>query len=45
MELDGNDLVKRYSDEIERMLGSKMKSVKVRTKMLLQSTGGVQVAA
>ncbi|XP_038561323.1 voltage-dependent calcium channel subunit alpha-2/delta-4-like [Micropterus salmoides] len=28
VELDGNDLVKRYSDEIERMLGSKMKSVK-----------------
>ncbi|XP_045893473.1 voltage-dependent calcium channel subunit alpha-2/delta-4-like isoform X4 [Micropterus dolomieu] len=28
VDLDGNDLVKRYSDEIERMLGSKMKSVK-----------------
>lgn len=30
MEVDGDDLVKDYSDEIERMLGSKMKSVKVR---------------
>lgn len=29
-ELKGADLVKDYSDEIERMLGSKMKSVKVR---------------
>ncbi|XP_049430902.1 voltage-dependent calcium channel subunit alpha-2/delta-4-like [Epinephelus fuscoguttatus] len=28
VELEGNDLVKDYSDEIERMLGSKMKSVK-----------------
>eukprot|EP00064_Thunnus_orientalis_P005389 superscaffoldBa00000525_g5403 len=28
VELDGGDLVKDYSDEIERMLGSKMKSVK-----------------
>ncbi|XP_076025867.1 voltage-dependent calcium channel subunit alpha-2/delta-4-like [Genypterus blacodes] len=28
VELDGNDLVKEYSDEIERMLGSKMKSAK-----------------
>ncbi|XP_068170144.1 voltage-dependent calcium channel subunit alpha-2/delta-4-like isoform X1 [Antennarius striatus] len=28
VELDGEDLVKEYSDEIERMLGSKMKSVK-----------------
>ncbi|XP_031734417.1 voltage-dependent calcium channel subunit alpha-2/delta-4-like, partial [Anarrhichthys ocellatus] len=28
VELNGNDLVKDYSDEIERMLGSKMKSVK-----------------
>ncbi|XP_037622222.1 voltage-dependent calcium channel subunit alpha-2/delta-4-like isoform X3 [Sebastes umbrosus] len=28
VELDGDDLVKDYSDEIERMLGSKMKSVK-----------------
>ncbi|KAM3870199.1 voltage-dependent calcium channel subunit alpha-2/delta-4-like [Diretmus argenteus] len=28
VELDGRDLVKDYSDEIERMLGSKMKSVK-----------------
>ncbi|XP_028440155.1 voltage-dependent calcium channel subunit alpha-2/delta-4 isoform X1 [Perca flavescens] len=28
VEVDGNDLVKDYSDEIERMLGSKMKSVK-----------------
>ncbi|KAM8861517.1 voltage-dependent calcium channel subunit alpha-2/delta-4-like [Synchiropus picturatus] len=28
VELDGNDLVKDFSDEIERMLGSKMKSVK-----------------
>lgn len=32
VELDGDDLVKDYSDEIERMLGSKMKSVKVRKK-------------
>lgn len=32
MELNGDDLVKDYSDEIERMLGSKMKSVKVRTR-------------
>lgn len=30
VELNGEDLVKDYSDEIERMLGSKMKSVKVR---------------
>uniref|UniRef100_A0AAV2KTW1 VWFA domain-containing protein n=1 Tax=Knipowitschia caucasica TaxID=637954 RepID=A0AAV2KTW1_KNICA len=29
LEIDGRDLVKDYSDEIERMLGSKMKSVKV----------------
>lgn len=29
-ELKGAELVKDYSDEIERMLGSKMKSVKVR---------------
>uniref|UniRef100_G3P0R9 VWFA domain-containing protein n=1 Tax=Gasterosteus aculeatus aculeatus TaxID=481459 RepID=G3P0R9_GASAC len=28
VELDGGDLVKKYSDEIERMLGSKRKSVK-----------------
>ncbi|KAM9753047.1 voltage-dependent calcium channel subunit alpha-2/delta-4-like isoform 1-T1 [Menidia menidia] len=28
VELNGEDLVKDYSDEIERMLGSKMKSVK-----------------
>ncbi|KAF7647681.1 hypothetical protein LDENG_00168290, partial [Lucifuga dentata] len=28
VELDGKELVKDYSDEIERMLGSKMKSVK-----------------
>ncbi|KAM9807486.1 voltage-dependent calcium channel subunit alpha-2/delta-4-like [Neosynchiropus ocellatus] len=28
VQLDGNDLVKDFSDEIERMLGSKMKSVK-----------------
>ncbi|XP_063764061.1 voltage-dependent calcium channel subunit alpha-2/delta-4-like isoform X3 [Eleginops maclovinus] len=28
VDLNGNDLVKDYSDEIERMLGSKMKSVK-----------------
>uniref|UniRef100_A0A671U847 Calcium voltage-gated channel auxiliary subunit alpha2delta 4 n=1 Tax=Sparus aurata TaxID=8175 RepID=A0A671U847_SPAAU len=28
VELNGDDLVKDYSDEIERMLGSKMKSVK-----------------
>uniref|UniRef100_A0A669D441 Calcium voltage-gated channel auxiliary subunit alpha2delta 4 n=1 Tax=Oreochromis niloticus TaxID=8128 RepID=A0A669D441_ORENI len=28
IEVDGQDLVKDYSDEIERMLGSKMKSVK-----------------
>ncbi len=32
MELNGDDLVKDYSDEIERMLGSKMKSVKVSSK-------------
>lgn len=31
-ELKGAELVKDYSDEIERMLGSKMKSVKVRRK-------------
>lgn len=30
VEVNGEDLVKDYSDEIERMLGSKMKSVKVR---------------
>lgn len=30
-ELNGEDLVKDFSNEIERMLGSKMKSVKVRT--------------
>lgn len=30
VEVDGQDLVKDYSDEIERMLGSKMKSVMVR---------------
>ena len=35
VEVDGMDLVKDYSDEIERMLGSKMKSVKVRTKRRL----------
>lgn len=29
-ELNGEDLVKDFSNEIERMLGSKMKSVKVR---------------
>lgn len=29
MEVDGDSLVKEYSDEIEQMLGSKMKSVKV----------------
>ncbi|XP_028285672.1 voltage-dependent calcium channel subunit alpha-2/delta-4-like isoform X2 [Parambassis ranga] len=28
VEVDGSNLVKEYSDEIERMLGSKMKSVK-----------------
>ncbi|XP_051917258.1 voltage-dependent calcium channel subunit alpha-2/delta-4-like isoform X2 [Hippocampus zosterae] len=28
VEVDGNDLVKDYADQIERMLGSKMKSVK-----------------
>lgn len=28
-ELNGEDLVKDFSNEIERMLGSKMKSVKV----------------
>lgn len=32
VELNGEDLVKDYSDEIERMLGSKMKSVKVRRR-------------
>lgn len=32
VELKGEDLVKDYSDEIERMLGSKMKSVKVRRR-------------
>lgn len=37
VELNGDDLVKDYSDEIERMLGSKMKSVKVRTRRRLQS--------
>lgn len=31
VELNGDDLVKDFSNEIERMLGSKMKSVKVRT--------------
>lgn len=31
-ELKGAELVKDYSDEIERMLGSKMKSVKVRRR-------------
>lgn len=35
-EVNGEDLVKDYSDEIERMLGSKMKSVKVRTPRRLQ---------
>lgn len=30
VELNGDDLVRDYSNEIERMLGSKMKSVKVR---------------
>lgn len=30
VELNGNHLVREYADEIERMLGSKMKSVKVR---------------
>lgn len=34
VELKGEDLVKDYSDEIERMLGSKMKSVKVRRRKL-----------
>jgi hypothetical protein len=29
VELDGMDLVKDFSEDIERMLGSKMKSVKV----------------
>lgn len=33
VEVDGDSLVKDYSDEIERMLGSKMKSVKVRMRM------------
>lgn len=31
VELNGDDLVKDFSNEIEQMLGSKMKSVKVRT--------------
>lgn len=29
VDLNGDDLVKDFSNEIERMLGSKMKSVKV----------------
>lgn len=33
VELNGEDLVRDYSDEIERMLGSKMKSVKVRKQV------------
>ncbi len=40
VELDGDDLVKDYSDDIERMLGSKMKSVKV--KEAFQSKCGEQ---
>lgn len=35
VELNGDDLVKDFSNEIERMLGSKMKSVKVRTTKAL----------
>lgn len=31
VDLNGDDLVKDFSNEIEQMLGSKMKSVKVRT--------------
>lgn len=33
-ELNGGDLLRDYSEEIERMLGSKMKSVKVKSKTL-----------
>lgn len=31
-DIDGRELVKDFADEIERMLGSKMKSVKVKKK-------------
>lgn len=41
-ELNGEDLVKDYSDVIERMLGSKMKSVKVRTPRKLQPNCAVE---
>lgn len=40
VELNGEDLVKDYSDEIERMLGSKMKSVKVRRRKGRSPSGG-----
>lgn len=43
VELNGEDLVKDYSDEIERMLGSKMKSVKVRTKRLFSQRSALQL--
>lgn len=42
MELDGEDLVQDFSNEIERMLGSKMKSVKV-SHMTEAAPGGPEV--
>ena len=35
VDLNGNDLVKDYSDVIERLLGKKMKSVRVRKEQTL----------
>lgn len=40
VELNGDDLVKDFSNEIERMLGSKMKSVKVSTDKRFHLLGG-----
>lgn len=40
VELNGDDLVKDFSNEIERMLGSKMKSVKVITDKRFRLLGG-----
>ena len=37
VELDGMELVKDFSEDIERMLGSKMKSVKVETQAMAVS--------
>lgn len=42
VDVKGDDLVKDYSDDIERMLKSKMKSVKVSPKTLRFSKNNIQ---